>query len=777
MGTLRKKMIFIMTSIIVGVLFLLASYFVLIQTGVIQARQTKLVIVASSHDKVYDGTPLECNGYEITYGKIRDDHKIEVTYYGSQTDAGMSQSSVVAHITDSDGVDVTNKYEIEYVPGSLVVDKRYLKIKSGSSEKYYDGEPLKGGSSGFSIIMGSLVAGHSIAVEGVSEITKVGVTDNVISTKITDSEGVDATANYDIDYSYGTLTVISNEITIRSATIEKIYDGKPLKASDGYDADGNPPYIISEGSDMLKELKHTLMVETSGEITNVGSVPHEIIATIIDSKGNDVSNLYDIKLETGDIVVNPRPITVFSPSASKVYDAVPLRKLSFDVGDGYSIPQDIVSGHYVEATYSGAQTEVGESKNSFASCDILDASGEVVTGNYEITYEPGALTVTPINICVYSRSAVKQYDGTPLTCTDEPAITGGLLLGHRGEFEFLSSITYPGTIPNDVVCKIVDEYDNDVSGCYKVDYIDGTLTINSERKTIYVQTPSLTITYDGNSHKTEYEDIVVVDSSELLQGHFIEYLGDTALFQNVLMDDDGNILAYENQILENSWRIVDENGYDVSNQYNVLASEDNLGEVMIEPRLINVYTSSYTKTYDGVPFDAYQVAVGLSLVQNQPNLIVGHQIGGVKSVAPTDYLAGTYKNEASVIVFDQNGNEISQNYIANPSYLGSLVINKAKLNVTIEFATKTNQDGLDSNGVLTVDSDEWVVSGLVSNGENYDTLQTIKFTSLTQWDAGSGNDNAKVEVTDIVISNSIDTSVNVASCYEIIISDAYLYWI
>lgn len=777
MGTLRKKMIFILTSAIVGVLCLLVSYFILIQTGVIQARQSKLVIVADSFEKVYDGEELTCSSYKITYGSIRPDHKIEATFYGSQVDAGTSNCSVVCYITDADGVDVTNKYDIEYVPGTLFVAQRYIKIKSGSDEKYYDGEPLKGGKNGFSIMVGSLVAGHTIDVEGVSEITKVGVTDNVISAKISNGDGVDVTANYDVNYGYGTLTVLSNEIKIKSATLEKEYDGLPLYASDGYDENGNPPYIISEGSDMLKAFNHKLIVETTGEITNVGSVPHEIKATIVDKSGDDVSNLYNVELEVGELKIIPREMTVFSPGAEKTYDGLPLKKADFAIGDEKAVPERLVSGHNVVATYSGSQTDVGQSPNNFSGCDVFDSNNNLVTANYKITYQPGILTVNPILISVYSPSATKNYDGTPLVCHETPIITGGLLLGHEPSFEFLSSITYPGTVENDVVCRITDEYNHDVSGFYNITYHDGNLNVTAEKKVILVKTPSLSVIYDDTDHKTDQSLIELIDDSKLSEGHFINYLGDTPTFKNVAgYSSSGEVLGYENQIIENSWQILDGSGNDVSNEYMVVATMQNLGTVKILPMQINVYSESFTKTYDGSPFDATEVSNGLILLESQPYLLSGHQIYGYKSVIPTQILAGTYVNDVSVSVLDGNGNDVSINYVANPFYLGTLTIKKAVLNVTIDFASKTNNDGLTDDGLLTVEHDEYFISGVVSSGDSYDTVSSIKFTSISQADVSNGIDNAKVEVVELIIYNSAN-NLNVASCYEIVITDAYLYWI
>ena len=66
----KKRKLFILGSILIGVVVMLLVYFVLIATGVIRIRANELTIGTPSAVKTYDGTPLTAQDYEITSGAL-----------------------------------------------------------------------------------------------------------------------------------------------------------------------------------------------------------------------------------------------------------------------------------------------------------------------------------------------------------------------------------------------------------------------------------------------------------------------------------------------------------------------------------------------------------------------------------------------------------------------------------------------------------------------------------------------------------------------------------
>jgi len=83
-----------------------------------------LVITADSDTKVYDGTALVKNSYQVA--GLQGSDKVEsVTVFGSQTLAGKSENIPSAvKVVNADGEDVTDSYEIEYKTGTLEVTRK-----------------------------------------------------------------------------------------------------------------------------------------------------------------------------------------------------------------------------------------------------------------------------------------------------------------------------------------------------------------------------------------------------------------------------------------------------------------------------------------------------------------------------------------------------------------------------------------------------------------------------------------------------------------------------
>jgi uncharacterized protein YnzC (UPF0291/DUF896 family) len=123
-------------------------------------------------------------------------------------DGGLQKGNI--HVYDQDGNDVTGKYLFELVGTPLTVTQRAVQITAGSSEKYYDGDPLC--TYDYNITGGSLASGHYISqISFTGEITEVGTAVSSIerdSIVIMDYQGNDVTSYYIIETVDGTLTVL-----------------------------------------------------------------------------------------------------------------------------------------------------------------------------------------------------------------------------------------------------------------------------------------------------------------------------------------------------------------------------------------------------------------------------------------------------------------------------------------------------------------------------------------------------------------------------------------
>ncbi len=99
------------------------QYWIVPSTGTVVITPLELTIKAGDAKKVYDGTPLRSDAYEIIEGVLAEGHTIGMCQVeGSQLDIGRSDN-IILHvlILDQNGNDVTSNYLVKDMPGKLVV--------------------------------------------------------------------------------------------------------------------------------------------------------------------------------------------------------------------------------------------------------------------------------------------------------------------------------------------------------------------------------------------------------------------------------------------------------------------------------------------------------------------------------------------------------------------------------------------------------------------------------------------------------------------------------
>ena len=349
-------------------------YEIICTYGKLTVTKRPITFVSSDLTKVYDGTPLYSDESSVSYGN--DDlvlgHSVVVTTNGSITVAGETDNTFTVVIYD--GIEnVTNYYEIKYDCGKLSVTKRPLHLTTESASKVYDGEVLT--ASGYTV--DGLADGEYCTVDCTGKQLDVGSTQNRYRLTAYNANGEFSNNNYYITYSSGTLTVTQREVTLRSESATKYYDGTPLTE--------NGVTLVS-GTLVGGQ---TWTYECYGTQTEVGVVQNGFRATITDENGADVTGNYKITYEVGRLSVLPREITVRSADASKDYDGTPLTNHEWQLVSVVGV----VDGHTVEVSVSGTITEVGEAKNTIAQVIVRDGNGKDVSYNYDVKRQEGTLTV------------------------------------------------------------------------------------------------------------------------------------------------------------------------------------------------------------------------------------------------------------------------------------------------------------------------------------------------------------------------------------------------
>ena len=348
----------------------------------------EVVITAKDATKPYDGSALTASN-DVTVSGLLGSDTVDATVSGEATVPGKDG---IAKITDyviknAAGEKINDNYaNIKLVDGKLTVTKRDITVTTGSDSKAYDKTALTTKADDYSIISGSLVSGQKLTLTLSGTQTDPGSSKNTVkegSLKISDEQGRDYTAYYNVTIKEGTLEVTGVkviEISIKATSAKKVYDGTELTANS---------YDVISGE---LESGDTLVVEYSGSITNAGTTANKIVkVTAKDANGKDVTAKYKISTQDGTLEITKAPLTVTAKSAEKVYDGKALTANTCEVKGS------LAKGHKISATVTGSQTQIGSSKNKASNVKIVDANGNDVTSNYEITYVEGTLTVKAAN--------------------------------------------------------------------------------------------------------------------------------------------------------------------------------------------------------------------------------------------------------------------------------------------------------------------------------------------------------------------------------------------
>lgn len=348
----------------------------------------EVVITAKDATKPYDGSALTASN-DVTVSGLLGSDTVDATVSGEATVPGKDGTAKIGDyvIKNAAGEKVNDNYaNIKLVDGKLSVTKRDITVTTGSASKAYDKTALTTKADDYSITSGSLVSGQKLTLALSGTQTEPGSSKNTVkegSLKISDEQGRDYTAYYNVTIKEGTLEVTGVkviEISIKATSAKKVYDGTELTANS---------YDVISGE---LESGDTLVVEYSGSITNAGTTANKIVkVTAKDANGKDVTAKYKISTQDGTLEITKAPLTVTAKSAEKVYDGKALTANTCEVKGS------LAKGHKISATVTGSQTQIGSSKNKASNVKIVDANGNDVTSNYEITYVEGTLTIKAAN--------------------------------------------------------------------------------------------------------------------------------------------------------------------------------------------------------------------------------------------------------------------------------------------------------------------------------------------------------------------------------------------
>ena len=257
------------------------------------------------------------------------------------------------------------------------------------------------------------------------------------------------------------LTVEPRAMTLKSSSLQKLYDGTPLTNGDA--SISGERFVGTDGA----------TYSFTGSQTDADSSENSFTYTL--NKGTVPGN-YSINTECGTLTVDKRSVKLISASATREYNGKPLTndEIAFE-GDGWA------DGEGATYDVTGKQTLVGFSNNTFTYS--LDEGTKA--DNYSIETSEGTLTVTSrdakYEITVKANSDVFTYDGTEKSVSGFEALefevdgsiytVGGLTAEAKGT----DAGTYTAGIVGSPVVK--DAEGNEVSSEFAVKGESGCLAI------------------------------------------------------------------------------------------------------------------------------------------------------------------------------------------------------------------------------------------------------------------------------------------------------------
>ena len=587
--------------------------------GKLTVNPASVTIKTGSDTKAYDGAAL--TNAEASISGLVNNETATVTATGSQTEVGSSNNTYSIEW----GTAKASNYTITEELGTLEVTTNgtvEVKLTAASDSKTYDGKALTNAT----VTASGLPEGFTVEASASGSQTNVGESANVVDDGyvIKDANGNDKTSNFtNVTKVDGTLTVKPAQVTIKTGSGSKAYDGAAL--------------TNSEASITGLVNNETATVTATGSQTEVGSSNN----TYSIDWGTAKASNYTIKEELGTLEVTTNgtvEVKLTAASDSKTYDGKALTNATVTAS---GLPE----GFTVEASASGSQTNVGESANVVDDGYVIkDANGNDKTSNFtNVTKVDGTLTVKPAQVTIKTGSGSKAYDGAALT-NSEASITG-LVNNETATVTATGSQTEVGSSNNTYSI----DWGTTNKDNYEVTEELGTLEVTTNSSEVKLTAASGSKTYDGTALSN-----ATVTASGLPEGFSVEA---SASGSQTDAGESANVV--------DSYVIKNAKGEDKTANFTNIKLVD--GKLTVNPAPVTLTANSGSATYNGSEqsIDGFESSVdGLTFE------------GVTASGSGTD--AGTYDVTFTGVTLDET-TDSTGNYVITATNNGTFTIDRADI--------------------------------------------------------------------------------------------------
>ena len=546
----------------------------------IMINKRPVTLTSASASKVYDGKPL--TKPEVTVG---GDGFVEGEV------SGLKAIGTVTNVADgevdneivwdwAEGFGEGN-YDITKTEGKLSIEPQsvdpdnpesYTGIKVGElSDLLYKGkdqfqEPTVTDAKGNLLVKDR---DYTLAFDGdAKNVTEAGV-----------SVTVSGIGNYKGDFSRS-YKILPREVTVKSASASKAYDGTPLFSHD---------VVVASAAGFVKDDVASMTAPNS--ITEVGSLTNEIA---IEWSNDVAAGNYVVSKEEGVLEVTPKSVTAEGFSVEGLNDVTYnglAQRQEPTVKDG---DKTLTKDKDYTLSFTEDVTNVGTVRVA------VTGKGNY-TGSADVAYQ-----ILPAKLIVTTPSDSMVYNGKPLTA--EGSIEG-FVNNETAVFETTGSQTEVGESENAYAIYWSDEGTTAKRSNYTVEEHIGTLTVTEYVDEIVAVANDVTMTYDGTPHRAE------VTVTGVPEGYSVKTAWSGAEATDVTGAD--GLVANVDEIV-----VVNAEGKDVTDSLKITKKP---GKLVIEPKELTVVTMGASKPYDGTPLTANGKIEGFVNGETAAFAVIGSQ--------------------------------------------------------------------------------------------------------------------------------------------------------
>ena len=304
---------------------------------------------------------------------------------------------------------------------------------------------------------------YTTKIEGTAKVTK---------------EGKDVTEKVVVNVVPGKLTISRRNVTLTSASDEKVYDGNAL-TNDTVTADG---FVEGQGA----------TYKVTGTITNVGEKANAFAYTL--NEGTNADN-YNITKTEGTLKVTPITdqvtVTITGNTGSVKYDGDSHEVTGYTTS--FSNALYTANDFEFNGTAEASRTDAGQTNMGLAAEQFTNTSANFT--NVEFVVTDGYSKVNKRTVTLTSASDEKVYDGNALTKKKVTESEDGFAKNEGATYNVTGSRTKVGTSDNTFTYELKS---NTKASNYNIEVKFGDLIVTA-------QDGEVVVTITGHSDSAKYD--------------------------------------------------------------------------------------------------------------------------------------------------------------------------------------------------------------------------------------------------------------------------------